>query len=61
MSGFKILLVGEKGVSEKRRAPPAWVFNPKTSDALEGDNRKSIRAIKSVRKPLACARERLLA
>lgn len=28
------------------------VFNPKTSGALEGDNRKSISPIKSVRKPM---------
>lgn len=38
----------ERGRKEKEE----MVFNPKTSGALEGDNRKSISPIKSVRKPM---------
>ena len=49
MSGFK-------GFGDEKHwredAPLPLVFNPKTSNALEGDNRKSIRTIKNVRKPV---------
>lgn len=48
-SGFKGF---DRKERERERKDGEMVFNPKTSGALEGDNRKSIRPIKSVRKPV---------